>query len=132
MILVYIFAKFCIYCGLCYGLARVFRLRLESNWIFSITWGGVRLLVGVAFGLPIAYTFAASQGAGNSDLVSYLLAFGPFRVIEWGLLFALVARKHPIRWESKAYGWVLVGTVASMVFDGLALAGGLDRIKFFC
>ena len=47
-----------------------------------------------------------------------------------GLLFALIARKYAIPWGRRAYAWVIGGAAASMLFDGAAILGGVDEIKF--
>jgi len=132
MLSLYAVSKFVLYCVVCFALAISFRLQLDSRWNFSITWGAARLGLGLLFGYPIALLFFWLLNSQTSATASYLIAFVPARIIEWGILFALIARRHRIPWGIRANAWVLGGAAVSILTDGLAILAGADRIKIFC
>ena len=132
MILIYIVGKFFLYCGMFYLLLKLYQLRPDGEWSFSLSWASIRMLVGVIFGLPLLYIQSALQSQGLSEMGSYVTAFGGLRLIEWGMLFALVAHRHKIRWGGRAVAWIAGSTFASMLSDGLAILNGADQLRFFC
>lgn len=133
MIVLYILGKWLLYALCCALLAAWYQLPLNSRWNFSTVWGTTRLALGFLFALPIGWLFFALQNnALLSPVSSYLLAFGPLRIVEWVLLWFLIARKHSMVWDRRAGLWLLVGTALSMLCDGLALAAGADQWRFFC
>jgi hypothetical protein len=132
MFALYVLAKFVLYCAVCYALARSFRLELDSRWMFSIAWGAGRFGLGLLFGLPIAALYVWLLNTHTSPVASYLIAFAPIRIVEWAILFALIARLHKISWGAKADVWVLGGAAVSMLTDGVAILTGATQIKFFC
>ena len=132
MIALYIATKFCLYCAWCGILARLFKVRSDNGWIFAVNWGAARFAIGLAVGLPIGALYLGLQNAALPNAASYLLAFGPIRLAEWGLLWWLIARRYPVPWGSKALWWIAGGAVLSMACDGLALAAGADQLKFVC
>jgi hypothetical protein len=75
MILVYVLAKFFLYCAMCHVLTRAFRLSVPE-WDFSVTWGSARFVIGLLFGIPIAVAYGYADKAGASETVSYAVAFG--------------------------------------------------------
>ena len=132
MLLLYMLTKLLLYSLCCALLAAWYQLPLSSRWHFSAIWGTARLAIGFLFGLPIGLLFLALQNAQLSTTAAYLLAFGPLRVVEWALLWGLIARKHPMASDRRTGLWLLVGTALSMLCDGLALAAGAGQWRFFC
>ncbi len=115
-----------------YVLLKLFRLPVSGDWSFSLSWAAIRMLAGVVFGLPLLYMYGGLQQLGISETASYIASFGGLRLVEWGILFALVARQHNLAWRGKAMAWVGGGAIASMLSDGLALVSGANELKFFC
>ena len=99
---------------------------------FGLMWGGVRLGIGILFGLPIAFTWALLDGHNIPPSVSYAVAFGPARLFEWGFLLWLVERRHAVVRSGALFRWVLLGVAGSMALDGVAMALKLNQIKFVC
>lgn len=132
MIAIYVVGKFFLYCGMFYALLNLYQLRPSGEWSFSLSWAGIRMVVGVAFGLPLLYLYSALESQGLSEMSRYAAAFGGIRLIEWGMLFALVAQRYKIRWGGKAVAWVVGCSIASMLSDGLAILSGVNKIRFFC
>jgi hypothetical protein len=133
-IVLFVIAKFIAYCAFC-GLAPRWFATDENQVAVGLRWGAVRLLIGVAAGLPIGFAFAMGQEVGLPVFLSYLISFVPARCLEWFVLFTLFARSRKLRFDDRARTWIAMGVGVSLAFDLLAWTAmefGDVNAKFFC
>jgi len=131
-ILILVALKFCLYCGIAIYAAKVFEFGVNNIVRFALTWGGIRLFVGLVFGFFIFYAFLLFVDGGMSEALAYFLTFGLSRYIEWTIVFAFMLWRHRKQMGIVAQRFILAGTAINIAIDQVAIASGLTNIKFFC
>ena len=127
--LLYAVAKFVAYAAWCFFGLYLFRAR--PSLVGALTFGAVRWLLGLAFGLFAAIVLGSVSVQSVARL--YVGVYVPLRVIEWSIMVGLVTRGTPslrtaIR-SPAAWLWVLGGIVVSFASDLASPEGMAGR---FC
>ena len=124
--------KFLVYCGVVAAAVPLLQLPVEDRRSFTLKWAGLRLAMGLAFGFVIAALYVAVGKSFNSEAVTYLVSFGLVRVVEWSLVLLLLHHIYGVKDKGRGAMYVLLGVAANTTFDMLALAAGVDNLKFVC
>ena len=132
LLVLFVTLKFLAYAALCAYAVRWFALEAPAV-SFGLRWGAIRLVVGIAAGVPIAYLFTVMSDA-LPMVPAYLLSFVPLRLIEWSVvLLAFLGQQRRSVGVVSALGWIALGVSTSAGFDvvGVGLLE-LGNVKFFC
>ena len=140
--LLYFPLKFIFYCALCHWAIELFQIKLSNTSPsgFAAKWAIGRMMIGFIFGFIIVSLLEGFQTHGWFDgestalswVVGYLLSFGVIRVIEWLLVYLLMARIHEFAFKPvsiPALKWVLGGAAVSCVLDIVLLAAGSSFVN---
>lgn len=124
--------KYLVYFGVCLAALPMLHLAVADRTSFALKWAGARLLLGLALGLPIAWLFASATDAKVPDTLAYLLSFVLIRYIAWLLVLGLIAKTYRVSDWTRGQLWVVLGVIASVTLDGLAVAAGADQVRLWC
>ncbi len=91
--------------------------------------GGLRLLMGMGFGVAV-FLFAGLLPI-HGTLRDYIAIYAPVRIVEWGLLFAIIrSRGGALSWRNpRVWIWIVVGIAVSFAAD---LASPIPPKEHFC
>ena len=134
-IVLFVFTKFAAYSIFCSQAPRWLGFSAPSSIRFGLGWGALRLLIGLAAGVPIAFIFAMTEDAGLAPLPSYAVSFIPARYLEWLFVFMLLRASRPLPFGGRANLWIMMGVAVSMAFDlfgWTVMEFGNVNLKFWC
>lgn len=128
--IVYAFAKLLAYSLWCWlGLRVLTPLSATSGR--ALKYGAVRWSLGLAFGLMAAIALGSISSESVTTL--YFGVYVPLRLVEWGIMVALIhgasLTRRSLATSGRAWWWVLGGIVVSFATDLASPEGMAGR---FC
>lgn len=115
----YVILKFAVYAGWC-ALGLFLVRRAVTLWT-SLSFGFLRLAIGIAFGLAIFIVGGMMHlNPPPHPLAVYVSVYAPVRVVEWLVMYMILRkRRFPQRALSASLtvSWVLAGVVVSFIAD---------------
>jgi hypothetical protein len=129
MIAVYALVKFIAYSAWCGAGLRL--VAAPTTLLASLSLGAVRWMLGLVFGVAIFFLV----GTIDADTAArmYFLIYSPVRVVEWGIMAALIASRVRAQSRRAPIGalavWCIGGILVSFLTDVLSPEGMQGR---FC
>lgn len=120
------------YCAVAAAAVPILQLSVSDRRRFTLQWAGMRLAMGLVFGFVIAAIYVAAEARTSSETISYMVSFGAVRIVEWSLILLLLHLTYRLKSKGRAASFILLGVGANTAFDLLALAAGVDNLKFVC
>ena len=128
----FILIKYSLYFGVLAASHKMLQVEDQNVFDFSFKWAGIKFLLGLLFGIAIAGISSWSESAGYGIALSYILSFGIVRVIEWLVLFKLVANYTKLKNTTHLLSCVALGVAASLLSDLVWSVVDFNVPKFFC
>jgi hypothetical protein len=121
--LAYAIVKFIAYCVWCYvGLWLL--APMQAKLVAAIVYGALRWLLGLGLGIGV---FLAGSIEQESAGFLYLLIYTPLRVIEWGIIAAILLVRYKIKRSRdinmRLVLWVMGGILVSYLSDMVSPEG---------
>jgi ABC-type uncharacterized transport system permease subunit len=121
--LAYAIVKFIVYCVWCYiGLWLL--MPAQARLVAAIGYGALRWLLGLGLGIGV---FLAGSIEQESAGLLYLLIYTPLRVIEWGIIAAILLARYKVKRSRdinmRLILWVMGGILVSYLSDMVSPEG---------
>ncbi|MDR2128698.1 MAG: hypothetical protein LBP52_06495 [Burkholderiaceae bacterium] len=122
--LVYAIVKFIVYCLWCFIGLRLLA-PAHARPVAAIGYGALRWLLGLGLGIGV-FILAGSIKQESAGLL-YLLIYTPLRVVEWGIIAAILLGRYKVGKSGGIYArvisWVAGGILVSYLSDMVSPEG---------